>query len=135
MIQRIQTIWLLLAAGCSTATLFFPFYSGNKENQLYEPLTAQSGFLSLVLTVAIILGTVISIFLYKNRKKQWMVTIANLILQLVMIGLFLKQTNAYQQGDLSFTAIFSFAIPVFLILALIGIHKDEKLIRSMDRLR
>ncbi|NCU05262.1 MAG: DUF4293 family protein, partial [Chitinophagaceae bacterium] len=42
MIQRIQTIWLLLAAAASLAALKLPFFSGVKENNLFEKLTGSS---------------------------------------------------------------------------------------------
>ena len=74
MIQRIQTIWLLLSALCAAFTYKFPFYSGNiigKDNiQRYEKLVASSNFLLLVLTALLIGGAIALIFLYKNRKQH-----------------------------------------------------------------
>ena len=42
MIQRIQSIWLLLAGAGSLATLKLSFYSGNKDNNLFEECWALS---------------------------------------------------------------------------------------------
>ena len=135
MIQRIQTLWLLLASACSAATLFFPFYTGNKDNNLFIEINAQSHFLSLFLTVAVILESALAIFFYKNRKKQMIIVAVSLIAQILNIVFFLYQTKPFLQGAISFTALFTFIIPVFLVLALLGIRKDEKLVQSMDRLR
>jgi predicted PurR-regulated permease PerM len=135
MIQRIQTLWLLLAAGCSTASFFFPFYTGNKDNNLFIELNAQSHFLLLLLCVAVILSTVLSVFFYKNRKKQMLIVLSGLIIQILNIIYFFLQTKNFKEGTVSLTAVFSFAVPVFLILAWIAIRKDEKLVQSMDRLR
>jgi heme/copper-type cytochrome/quinol oxidase subunit 4 len=135
MIQRIQTLWLLLASACSAATLFFPFYTGNKDNNLFIEINAQSHFLSLFLTVAVILESILAIFFYKNRKKQMIIVAVSLIAQILNIVFFLYQTKPFLQGAISFTALFTFIIPVFLVLALLGIRKDEKLVQSMDRLR
>ena len=135
MIQRIQTIWLLAAAGCSIASLLLPFYAGNKENNLYETLTAKSHFLLMVLCVAVMVGSLFSIFLFKNRKRQTLLTGVSFLLQLAAIAFFFYQTGQFKEGTFSLTAVFPLAVPFFLILAIIGIRKDERLVRSMDRLR
>jgi hypothetical protein len=36
---------------------------------------------------------------------------------------------------MSLTSVFALAIPVFLVLAINGMWKDEKLVKSLDRLR
>lgn len=135
MIQRIQTLWLSLAAACSIATLLLPFYAGNKENNTYFKLTGQSHFFLLILCVAVILSTALSVFYYKNRKKQMLVIAVTLALQIINIVFYLYQIKSFTTGELSFTALFTFAIPVFLVMALYAIRKDEKLIQDMDRLR
>ena len=135
MIQRIQSLWLLLAAGCSLAAILLPFYAGNTSGNLYERLSGQSHFHLLILCVAVGLGSLASIFLYKNRKHQMQIVLLVLVLQLLNIFLFIQKANGFVDGTYSLGSIFSFVTPVILILALIGIRKDEKLIKSMDRLR
>ena len=135
MIQRIQTLWLLLAVCCSAGTLFMPFYTGNKESNLFAELNAQSDFLLLILCVAVIFTSVLGISFFKNRKKQLLIVGISIALQLINTSWFLFQTKSFTEGALSFTALFTFLIPVFLVLALLGIRKDEKLVKSMDRLR
>ncbi|HTS43517.1 MAG TPA: DUF4293 domain-containing protein [Puia sp.] len=139
MLQRIQTIWLLLAAACGFLTFKYSFYSGNKpgDNQTanFEHLTATTSIIILVLTVAIVSAVVIDIFLYKNRKLQLRILLAAIIASLLNIFLYFKQTQNFVQGNYSLTSIFVFAIPVFLFLSARGIYRDQKLVKSLDRLR
>lgn len=135
MIQRIQTIWLLLAAICSLATLKLSFYSGTKDNNLFAELNGLSNFALLILAVGIALVALIIIFLYKNRKLQIQLSLLGFLLQAVALVIYFMQIKKYVQGNFTLTSILSFIIPVFFILAWLGIRKDEKLIKSMDRLR
>ncbi len=135
MIQRIQSLWLLLATGCSLAAILLPFYAGNTSGNLYERLSGQSHFHLMILCVAVGISSLTSVFLYKTRKRQMQVVLLAMILQLLNIFLFIQKANAFVDGTYSLGSIFSFVIPVLLILAIIGIRKDERLIRSMDRLR
>jgi drug/metabolite transporter (DMT)-like permease len=139
MLQRMQTIWLLLAAACGLLTFKYSFYSGNKPGDNgttnFEHLTATTSIIILVLSVAIISSVVIDIFLYKNRKLQLRILLAAIIASLLNIFLYFRQTQHFVQGTYSLTSIFVFAIPVFLILAARGIYKDQKLVKSLDRLR
>jgi hypothetical protein len=135
MIQRIQTIWLLLALTASLVTLELSFYSGNKDNNLFEKLNGSSNFLLLILTVAVAVTALVTIFLYKNRTLQTRLTWLGLLLQLIVLALYFQQTKLFVQGSYTLSSALSFVIPVFFILAWLGIRKDEKLIKSMDRLR
>jgi drug/metabolite transporter (DMT)-like permease len=139
MIQRIQTVWLFLVALCAALTFKFPFYSGNivgKDNlQRYEKLTASSNFLLLIFTVVLIGGAIAIIFLYKNRKQQLWLTISAAALAIINIVIYFSQVKKYISGNVSLAAVLVFAIPIFLLLAANGIWKDEKLVKSLDRLR
>ena len=139
MIQRIQTVWLFLAALFAALTYKFPFYSGNvinKENvQRFEKLLASSNFLVLIFTAGLIVGTIIMIFMYKNRKQQMWLTAAAAGLSIINIVLYFTELKKFISGNMSLTAVFALAIPVFLFLAINGIWKDEKLVKSLDKLR
>lgn len=135
MIQRIQSIWLLLAAACSLASLKWSFYSGNKDNNLFAELNGTSSFFLLILAVAVSLLALAALFLFKNRKLQIKLSLGGLLLQLVALVVYFMQTKQYLEGNFTLTSVFSFAIPVLFILAWMGIRKDEQLIKSMDRLR
>jgi heme/copper-type cytochrome/quinol oxidase subunit 3 len=139
MIQRIQTVWLFLVALCAAFTFKFPFYSGNmigKDTiQRYEKLVASSNFLLLIFTVVLVGGSIAIIFLYKNRKQQLWLTIGAAVLSVINIIIYFSQTKKFIDGQISLGAILAFAIPMFLLLAANGIWKDEKLVKSLDRLR
>jgi hypothetical protein len=139
MIQRIQTVWLFLAALFAALTYKFPFYSGNIINkekvQLFEKLLASSNFLVLIFTAGLIVGTIIIIFMYKNRKQQMWLTAAAAGLAIINIVIYFTELKKFVSGNMSLTAVFALAIPVFLLLAINGIWKDEKLVKSLDRLR
>lgn len=140
MIQRVQSIWLLLAAACAFLTMRFPFYSGHLTtdtlNQI-TPLTAVDSIPIVTATVASAIASLITIFLFKDRKLQMRITIANLILSIIVIALyFLNMKSNYSPFGLPLiTCVFAFAVPIFLLLALRNIYKDHKLVKSMDRLR
>jgi membrane-associated HD superfamily phosphohydrolase len=139
MIQRIQTVWLFLAALFAALTYKFPFYTGNvinKENvHIYEKLLASSNFLVLIFTAGLVAGTVAIIFMYKNRKQQMGLTAAAAGLSIINIILYFTELKKFISGNMALTSVFALAIPVFLVLAINGIRKDEKLVKSLDRLR
>ena len=139
MIQRIQTVWLFLAALFAALIYKFPFYSGNilnKENfQIFEKLKASSNFLVLLFTAGLIAGTIFIAFMYKNRKQQMGLTAAAAGLSIINIILYFTELKKFISGNMSLTSVFALAIPVLLILAINGMWKDEKLVKSLDRLR
>jgi peptidoglycan/LPS O-acetylase OafA/YrhL len=136
MIQRIQSLWLLLAAVCSFLTFRVSFFYGLKTGAtVNEPLNATSDILLIICAAVAGLGSFIAIFLYKDRKMQIRVAIIALIVSVVSLVLYFVHAKQYADGRLSLAAIVSFIIPVFLILAIRGIWKDQKLIKSLDRLR
>ena len=52
MIQRIQSVWLLLATVCAFATFRFPYYSGTNAKLVPDAeLTASGTFLTLALVI------------------------------------------------------------------------------------
>jgi hypothetical protein len=138
MIQRLQSLWLFLAAIFAVLTYELPFYSGTKlVSGLPQSvkLTANENIILLILTGIVTLFCIIDIFLYKNRKNQLSMTIFTLILSLVLLVVYFLQIQKFENGEIALWCIFAFAIPVFLILAARGMYKDEKLIKSLDRLR
>jgi len=139
MIQRLQTVWLFLASVFAFMTFKFPFYSGNiasKDNQLeLKKFIASFDILTLIITSVVGLGCFIIIFLYKNRTLQFRLTITFLILSILNLIVYFSRIGKFLNGELSFAAVFALAVPLFLFLAARGIWKDEKLVKSLDRLR
>jgi dipeptide/tripeptide permease len=139
MLQRIQTLWLLLASACALLTLKFPFFSGarpgaNQANPI-DALSATSTIPIVVLTVGLAIGMLIVIFLFKNRKLQLRLTVVGILVSIVIIFLYYLETKNFTDGHYALSAIFSIAIPVLLSMAARGIRKDQKLVKSLDRLR
>ena len=137
MIQRIQSIWLLLAAVCVFLTLKFSTYVGTNKDLI--PSTFLNGIATLPLifvTLAVGILTVITIFLYKNRKLQLRLTIIAVLVEAGLIFLYYKEIQTFiGKGTFSITAILHVAVIVFLILAARGISSDNKLIKDSNRLR
>ena len=140
MIQRIQTLWLLAASGSAFATLKLPFYNGHKIGdalKTYQTLNATSTIPITVLAVSVAVISLLLVFLYKDRSLQIKIafaTLAGAILTLVLYFLEVKKFIP-GEGEFALTAAFAFLIPVFILLAIRGMIKDEKLIKSVDRLR
>jgi len=136
MIQRIQSLWLLLAAVCAFLTFRVSFFYGVKTGAAAnEALNATSDMLLIITAAVTGLGAFIAIFLYKNRKVQLRVTVLVLIVSILNLVLYFVRRQQYSGGEFSLTSIVSFVIPLFLVLAARGIWKDQKLIKSLDRLR
>jgi peptidoglycan/LPS O-acetylase OafA/YrhL len=139
MIQRIQSVYLLVAGIFAALTYKFPFYSGNlvgKDNvQKFEKLTASSNFLLMIFTAGLTAGALIIIFLYKNRKQQLWLTLAAAALSVLNLVFYFSGIKNFTSGNISLTAVLALGIPVLLLLAARGTWKDEKLVKSLDRLR
>jgi len=136
MIQRVQTVWMLLAALAAFLTMKFLFYSGTliSDNQ-YHPLLATDHLLILIFTSALGTGIVINIFLYKNRKVQSRIILLAVLLECLIIFLYVKQTDQYSAGNYSLWSALHILIIIFLLFAARGIYKDSKLIKDSNRLR
>jgi hypothetical protein len=140
MIQRIQTLWLLLASISSFLTLNtnISFYSGNKLVETankFVSLTARENIFLLILTVSVAVASLILIFLFKDRKMQFKITLAVFAFSVINIVLYFLQMKNYTEGNISLSSLIHFAIPLFLILAARSIWKDDQLVKSVDRLR
>jgi hypothetical protein len=141
MIQRIQSIWLLLASVLAFLSLKFSFYSGNKidavtNSKVFLPLTAATpNILLLILSVAVAVASLVVIFLYKDRKRQLLVSFGILAVSICNIILYFSEIKKFIEGQFDLTSIITFTIPIFLLLAVYSIWKDEKLVKSTDRLR
>jgi len=139
MIQRLQTLWLLLGAFFTALTFKFSFYNGsilNSSNQIYSAkLSAQFNLLTLVVTSILLAIIVVDIFLFKNRRLQLRLTILGLIISIADIVYYFSKIKTFANGELSLSSLFYFVVPILLFLAARGIWRDQKLIKSLDRLR
>lgn len=136
MIQRIQSIWLLIAAIAAILTLKYPFYAGlhGIQNQ-YHHLTGTNSFLLMILTIVLAVLAFISIFLFKDRIMQIRLCIAGILLHLLILFLYFRQLKNFSTGTFSITAVLQIVILAALILATFAINKDERMVRDSNRLR
>lgn len=141
MIQRRQTIWLLLAAIMGFLTTQIPLFIGTLAGETVKRFRATENLaLFAVAIIAAIVG-LITIFLYKNRGSQMKLTILGILLSFALIALEVWQigefekANALLKGNYYWGALFPIAMLLFFIFAASGIRKDEKLVKSLDRLR
>jgi hypothetical protein len=139
MIQRQQSLWLLLTAICAFLTFKLPFFAGGRANTTTTVggavyIDAGSNFFLLVLTGISMLIAVIAIFLFKDRKLQLKFCLSGLVLSIITIVFYFVQIKALP-GAIALSAIFAFLMPVGYIMAARGIWKDEKLVKSLDKLR
>jgi hypothetical protein len=137
MIQRIQTLYLFLAFVVTGILPFlFPLWnmSDGKEyffvqNQFYIILLGSSTTLSVVSLVS-----------YKKRQNQFVIGRLNMILNLILLGLFVyRSLNISGETALVSEKGIGMFLPivaiVLLVLANKAIKKDEDLVKSADRLR
>ena len=136
MIQRVQTVWMIIAAIAIFLTLKFSFYSGTLlTDNSFHSVIATDNFILMVLTCAMGSALIINIFLYKHRKLQFRICIIAILLEVILLFLYYRQTKLYSNGSLDIWAIFHLVVIFALILAAVGIYKDEKLIKDSNRLR
>jgi peptidoglycan/LPS O-acetylase OafA/YrhL len=137
MIQRIQTIYLFLAFLVTLVVPYvFPlwitvdakdFYF--MQNPAYVALFGLSTTLSLV-----------CIFSFKKRQNQFVINRLNIILNLILLGLFVyRSLNLSGETPLVSEKGIGMFVPVLAIVLLVlankAIKKDEDLVKSVDRLR
>lgn len=157
MLQRKQSLFLLLSAVCGGLTFLFPvdtFVRGGKsfffrttgffmedgapivDVAAKIPFAMVLGFLSLALVGVI--------FLYRDRGRQLRILRAvNLLVMAMAVFLFIADNSMRVylrqggpvEGSFGLSAALPLLMVVFNLLAERGIRKDEALVRSMDRLR
>ncbi len=143
MIQRIQSVYLLLVGILSSLLFYFPFQknivglSEIKAIQL-SLMENENNFLLIasILNLIILVDSITSIFLFRNRKLQMILCLYLLAMNIAMLGLMYFGSA---QIDGMPTYQLPFVIPVLNIIlsffAYKNIKRDEELIKSADRIR
>jgi hypothetical protein len=138
MLQRIQSVWLLLIAVFAAVTFRFPFYIGDYALDTVltsVELNARTTIWLSIVTVITGAMAFVNIFLFDNRKLQLRLCYFGIFFTLLLLVMYFLQLNNFSNGTIALWCIFHFAILGCHILAARGIWKDQKLIKSMDRLR
>ena len=133
MIQRIQSVYLLLAAIASGIIIFFlPLFHTQAGDYmiLQDPIFFGMTVLSTLISI-------FSIFRYKNRQQQVVSGRINIILNFVFFGFLMYMFyDGMKEGDALGTGAFiPLAVVILVTLANRGIMKDETMVRAADRLR
>ena len=138
MIQRIQTVYLILTFLVTGVLMFFiPLWTLNTGKAFYF---MQDQVYTILLGLSTML-TIISIISYKKRQNQFVMGRLNIILNLILFGLFVYRSlnlsgetvNAVSEKGIGmFLPIVAI---VLIVLANKAIKKDEDLVKSVDRLR
>jgi len=151
MIQRIQSIYLLLAAAVLASPIFLPLATATGDTTALAStgdnffadgiywVKEFPGGISLLFAAAF---SIYAIFLYKDLTRQMNLAGGMSILTILLSALFASLGYYYAQhlpeGSAVHLAVGS-AFPVIavplLVLAYHAIKKDEELVRSSDRLR
>ena len=131
MIQRIQSIYLLIVSLISISSYFlFP-----KLNFALNDLSIMN-YLVIPYLCLVFFVSFLNIFLFKNRGIQLILNKIHLLIHLLILIVFFYfyyvKKITYPDIQWVLTPILS---AIFLLLANKGIKSDEDLIRSVDRLR
>lgn len=153
MIQRIQSLYLLIIIGLLSAMFFIPLANLNvQEGNMYSfyvheitQNNVESGISTLNYTGIIILGlmllnAVFCFFIYKKRILQIRLTTINIFMMIGSIVLLWYNISSFaKDNDAQIFYNIAMVIPIITIilsyLAIRAIGKDEALIRSIDRIR
>lgn len=156
MIQRIQTVYLFFIAVLAGLTVGFPVADlvNAKEHLMYlldirgisliqpDGVAVFQTSTSMLTTFAAVFGTIslISIFSYKKRMKQIRLCVINFFFMLgyyVVFAIYLAMACHSLSADWHLRApvVLPLIAAILNYLAIGAIGKDEKLVKSLDRLR
>jgi len=151
MIQRIQSIFLFLAATLMLTASAFNIWEGQSATGCFTSVNSiqilsecneldnvKNIFYLLAIQVVFAILVLFSLFSYKNRKRQIILGgINSLIGSIFLILTFFITKEVSQSNDGNYHIGFFLPLAaIFLnILANRFIKKDDKLVRSLDRIR
>lgn len=151
MIQRIQSVYLLLVAILMAATTFSPLLEltgEDKATYIFSSLGIGQLFAVQYPTWGVVffaglsaLLALVNIFLYKKRKLQMRVgTLTSLLILFFYVTLYVYFSDYTTEYKLEFSSFqFGLVLPIVAlilnVLAILRIKKDENLVKSLDRIR
>jgi hypothetical protein len=144
MLQRIQTVYLLIAILLAGLVGFLvPFWADSNDKLIYLNSMLQSGEIFFMIIPAVFMVSaliaVLTLISFKNRTKQIIYNRVNIVINFLLLGIIVyHQLNLPGETMVSEKGIGVFIpllVIVFLALANKAIIKDDKLVKSVDRLR
>lgn len=158
MIQRIQSIYLLLVAVIAFLVIFLnPNYARFDKNgeatyaelrytstHLYkgsEPPVSVSKWINVLVIGGLFVGSLFAIFLFKKQELQKKLAIYLALLSALLLLIMVLDYNTMSQqykDNVNYPGIWSVLPLISVVLCFMawrGIRKDESLLKSMDRIR
>jgi drug/metabolite transporter (DMT)-like permease len=145
MIQRKQSLWLFLAALLNAGVFYFDLYTYHTIVNAVDTsgkLRVADHYPSVLIALVITLLPLVTIFMFRYRTRQIRMSLVSILGILVFIAIMywrVRDLNNMAPPPVNCSywigAILPVAALVFLILAIIGIRRDEQLVKSADRLR
>lgn len=136
MIQRIQSVYLLIV---TLVAALLPFYLSLWQTEDGSNFYAQDLLYVLLMFLGSAVLAFVEIFLYKNRKLQFVLGRINILLNFILLGFFvywlLIVPGEMQISEKGIGLLIPIISIVFLAMANKAIKKDEALVKSVDRLR
>ena len=149
MIQRIQTVWLLIASVLAILMFFYPVAELNNEKELmiysFQSLNLfgiagfiKTGYIIAGLSVLIAFFSFTAIFLYKRRTLQMrLCTVISLldIFLLVLIVVFSVNKANSPVVSIGLSGILPLIIFILVLMARRAVRRDDLLVKAADRIR
>jgi uncharacterized membrane protein len=143
MIQRIQSLYLLLVGIIAGGLTFvFNIWSTANAKVFSLDLFAANSIMEKIVPILFIISAllaVVTIFMFKDRKLQFVLGRLNILTNLFLLGVLVYlsltlsgETSVSEKGIGMFLPVI---IIVLLVIANKAIKKDEDLVKSVDRLR
>lgn len=135
MLQRPQTLWILLAVVAAVCSFEFPFAVVRAAEQGLSPIHVDAG-----ISTALILLTAVSVFLsgiimmtYTNLVRQKTLCWLGIMLGVSILLLFLREWRNQPQAELSLTCILPLINPISLWLAWMSMDRDQKTLKKLSK--
>ncbi|MHB1146238.1 MAG: DUF4293 domain-containing protein [Lutibacter sp.] len=144
MIQRIQSIYLLIATVLSGGLIFpLNLWITEQGTEFFALDSLSSDNLVLasvfVLFMASALLTLITIFQFKKRQLQFILGRLTILINFILVGILVyfaqNLSGEMQVSEKGIGLLIPIFTIVFVALANKAIKKDEELVKSVDRLR
>ena len=131
MIQRIQSIYLLVAA-ISMSLISFKVTVYTLNETLFM---AQDDTKMFILTIVGAIFSLLGLFMFKNRKFQMKLIRLTVLIQMIIgVRIFMLFNKFEVVLNNFFLFLMAFTL-IALIMAYRGVKKDDDLVRSVDRIR
>lgn len=144
-IQRWQSVWLLISAICVALFCFLPMaYLSFEGPEIMQEdsvsfISPSDNWVVMIVGLLAALLLVLAIFSFKDTKRQKLMTVVATVLIVVSAACAYLMTSGVKADGANVEWLGSILLlpgaVVFALLAYRGIRHDEKLLKAADRLR